>query len=430
MAVLDLAARFRQLRAEAGLSGAALARPRYTVSYVSQIEAGRRKPSPEALQFFAERLGVSSEYLATGVPEGLEVSLRYRLEEARRLLTTSQTEAAESVLRSLIEQAREHGMAKLESMAQSSLGVAMADQGRFREAIDNYELALAGELPRVEVGRTVARLGSAYRSAGDPGHARDIIKSFLSRCGGEPLDPKVATDLHSILISIHYELGHVVEAERAARTALAALDELTPPDVRAVAYWNASRILAENKLWDEALDLSTRARILMEEVEDRRNVGRLHNAFAFICLEAEPPRIDEARLHLDASEDLLRTWGTRSDLAYLYSERARLSLLEDRPDEALSFADFGLADPDLEELEVGRGLYVKGRALALLGRRREATETLKRAAEMFDRIGARQQQASCWREVGEMELAAGDLHAAVESLRAGLEALDPRRSRA
>ena len=57
----------------------------------------------------------------------------------------------------------------------------------------------------------------------------------------------MATDLHSILISIHYELGHVVETERAARTALAALDELTSPDVRAVAYWNANRILAEGR---------------------------------------------------------------------------------------------------------------------------------------------------------------------------------------
>src|SRR2546430_8081236 len=78
----DLADRFRQLRERAGLTKTSLARPRYTVSYVSQIEHGRRRPSAEALSFFAERLGVTSEFLGTGLPEGLEDILRYRLDEA------------------------------------------------------------------------------------------------------------------------------------------------------------------------------------------------------------------------------------------------------------------------------------------------------------------------------------------------------------
>ena len=70
---MDFAARLRDLRIQAGLTKTALAKPRYTVSYVSQIEAGRRVPSPEALAFFAGQLGVTSDYLATGVPEEIAV---------------------------------------------------------------------------------------------------------------------------------------------------------------------------------------------------------------------------------------------------------------------------------------------------------------------------------------------------------------------
>src|SRR5439155_25809993 len=81
---MDLATRFRELRVRAGLTKTALARPRYTVSYVSQIESGRRTPSREAMEFFAERLSVTPRFLATGIPDGLEDELRYRLEEARR----------------------------------------------------------------------------------------------------------------------------------------------------------------------------------------------------------------------------------------------------------------------------------------------------------------------------------------------------------
>src|ERR687887_2519873 len=80
---MELAARIRDLRVQAGLTKTALAKPRYTVSYVSQIESGRRTPSAEALEFFAGQLGVSPDFLATGIPEDVEEHLRYRLEEAR-----------------------------------------------------------------------------------------------------------------------------------------------------------------------------------------------------------------------------------------------------------------------------------------------------------------------------------------------------------
>ena len=49
---------------------------------------------------------------------------------------------------------------------------------------------------------------------------------------------------------------------------------------------------------------------------------------------------------------------------------------------------------------------------------------------MFEKHGARQQQASSWREIGELDLATGDVDGAVEALRSGLRALDPYRSRA
>jgi hypothetical protein len=73
---------------------------------------------------------------------------------------------------------------------------------------------------------------------------------------------------------------------------------------------------------------------------------------------------------------------------------------------------------------------VKGRALSELQRQGPARGALAEAAMLFAKHGARQQEASCWREVGELHLAQGDLPAAVEALRSGLEALNPSRSRA
>jgi tetratricopeptide (TPR) repeat protein len=167
----------------------------------------------------------------------------------------------------------------------------------------------------------------------------------------------------------------------------------------------------------------------MEESEDRRRVGRLHNAYAFLCLEADPPRLREARLHLDAAERML-TEASGDDRAQVLTERSRLALLEDRPDEALDHATHALAEVASDRLEYARCLFLKGRALAALGRGKEATTTLREAAALFRARGARQQEAACWREVGEAHLDMSDLDGAILALRAGLEALDPRRSRA
>src|SRR5919201_2820861 len=117
---MDLGTRIRELRKQAGMTGTALAQPRYTVSYVSQIESGRRRPSPDALAYFADRLGVSPDFLATGVPEGIEVSLRYRLEQGRHELSEGRPRASEPILRSVVEEAARFDLERVQALALAS----------------------------------------------------------------------------------------------------------------------------------------------------------------------------------------------------------------------------------------------------------------------------------------------------------------------
>lgn len=426
----SLARRFRELRTRAGLTKTDLARPRYTVSYVSQIEAGRRTPSPEAMAFFAARLGVSASYLATGIPEDAEPRLGYLLEEANRARRAGRHAEAEEATRSVLAEAEGYGLARLRARALVALGDALASQGRMREAIDRYEEALEGDLPEPQAGLAVAALAKAYRSVGDLAYAAELAESHLARSSGRPQDPGVVAELQALLVSVSFERGDMVRAERAARYALAAAEAGASPEARATAYWNASRVAAELRRWDEALDLASRARTLLEEADDRRRLARIHNAYAFICLEREPPLLEAAREHLDRAEALLTEVGAPDDLAYVLTERSRLALLERRPGDALEHARRARAQTLHDELEVARARFLEGRALAALGKARPAREALREAAALFEKQGARQQQAACWRELGELDLAEGDVEAAVEALRAGLAALDPRRSRA
>src|SRR5438105_8178067 len=230
----------------------ALARPRYTVSYVSQIEAGRRKPSQEALTFFASKLRVTPGFLATGVPEDLEESLRYQVEEARKAVREGAGGEAERTVRPVIGQARQYGLSALLAQSLVVLGDALMAEGRMTEAIEAFEEALEGDLPEHEAGMAISGMARSYRAVGDLQYALDTVETFLGRKDKAPLEPGVAAELQAVLLSIYFERGDVLRAERAARRALAAADQGAPPELRANALWDASRVLAEQQRWGEA----------------------------------------------------------------------------------------------------------------------------------------------------------------------------------
>src|SRR5579862_2801007 len=62
-----LGERLRQLRVSAGLTQTELAGERFSKEYISQIERGKTRPTPETVDWLALRLGVDATFLASGV---------------------------------------------------------------------------------------------------------------------------------------------------------------------------------------------------------------------------------------------------------------------------------------------------------------------------------------------------------------------------
>src|SRR5205814_3090070 len=71
--------RLRRLRLERGLSQRELSEPGVSYAYISRIEGGARRPSVKALRMLARKLGVSADYLETGMEirdtEGRELQI-------------------------------------------------------------------------------------------------------------------------------------------------------------------------------------------------------------------------------------------------------------------------------------------------------------------------------------------------------------------
>jgi transcriptional regulator with XRE-family HTH domain len=71
--------RLRERRVELGLSQRALAVPG-VYAYISRLEAGTRRPSVRALRQLAPKLGVSAQWLETGVRDDAEDLARLVIE--------------------------------------------------------------------------------------------------------------------------------------------------------------------------------------------------------------------------------------------------------------------------------------------------------------------------------------------------------------
>src|SRR5512141_1317835 len=80
-----LADRLRPLRLAAGLTQSQLGGERFSKEYVSQIERGKTRPTPEAIAWLAGRLGVDAAFLGSGVSTDLRGRIEALLARAEAL---------------------------------------------------------------------------------------------------------------------------------------------------------------------------------------------------------------------------------------------------------------------------------------------------------------------------------------------------------
>jgi tetratricopeptide (TPR) repeat protein len=419
---MDLPERFRALRKQRNLTAVALGADRYSPSYISQIERGARRPSRRALEYFAWRLGVSPSYLLTGVPDDLPLRLRFELEQAEHAVSHGEFSEARQRSEDVLTEAEKYRVPDLTLWGSLILADALYGEDRFSEARELYERLLERDdlFPRDRV-RGTAGLARASRALGDLNYAAVTVEALLAKRDMDPpLDHAAVAELQTVLSSLYYEQGDTQLAQRAAERALAALDESVPLATQAIVRHNASCAFAAQGQWREALILAHEARTLGHAITNQRDRGKLYTAHAFLCLEADPPLVDEAAQQLDRAERIVSKVGEDADLAYIWTERARVAFFRGEFEEAVAFADRAASTEGVFVLERGRALLLAGRALRALGRLLGARERVQEALAVFEANEAKAQAVLCWEELGEMAKEEGDFEAATEAFQAGV----------
>ena len=357
--------RLRRLRTERGLSQRQLAQAGISYAYISRLEAGDRRPSVRAIRVLARALGVTPEYLETGLDMPIAEQLELRLADAELRLRLGEAGAnALTALRSVLDDAEAAAEAELATRARIALGLAAFNGGREHEAIE--ELTLAVESPATAPSTqptAYLALANAHMLLGQPLNAIGLLESALEELAAEADDPNIRIRFATYLSGALGRLGEFDRARGVLRAATAIADHPDPTSQVRLVWSRALLSYRQGRPRSAVRDMRL-AIVLLDQTEDSVELARAHLFCAEVSLWGGD--VEQAERHLPLAARLLDLPAEARDLGVLDSCKALLHARRSEYDEAERDAQAAL--DALREAPADQGIAWTAIALALAGR--------------------------------------------------------------
>lgn len=403
-------ARLRAVRQRVGLSQADAGGERYSASYISHLESGRRQPTDEVITHLAIQLGVGLDELvatdqqayASGSAATALLVADSALREAQRigdpeLICARAVEVATQAVRA--------HRADLWWHAECCRLHALVALGSYRAVCDLATLLarhpITNGSPQLEC-EVLAQLARAHRAMGELESAITVT----SRAHGLAATHEVQAAVHVEVLNVHIaalmDSGQTAAAGESAAELRELRELVESPQIRAQIAWVLGNVafltgdvsggLAEHqeamRLFRPEVDLSLWARFRQASARMRLDVGLTDGVAELI----------------DAAATALSLVGSPADRANLEMVRAAQSLAQGDPQSAITLCDGVLEGAITLSPQSSADLYVlRHRALVALGENELARASLRAAAELYEEAGAWQRAVTVWRTRAELE---------------------------
>ena len=321
---MGVGARVREARLATGLTQAELGGSRFSKEYVSQVELGKTRPSPAALDWFAERLGVDRLALAgensAAVRAACEAAIargEAELERHRDAEALSELDGARAALRSGDDD-------RLTLRMLLARGWALQNLGRMDEAISELGEARSiaesnGATDRVAL--ALYRIGVVRYKMGSLATAAALLDEALAtaQTTREPSDALRAR-IFNARAKIRRRQKDFTAAAEDVQQALELAHALDDDRVLAETYLDASLVAERRNEYTLAREHAERSKALFERVSDHEYVGKLLNNLG--QLRAITGKPDEAVPLLRESFRIAVEQDNRVDAAFAASSLA------------------------------------------------------------------------------------------------------------
>ncbi|MER5336261.1 helix-turn-helix transcriptional regulator [Micromonospora sp. NPDC002717] len=426
LVVESLGHRIRRLRIAQGLTQQQVVGSRYTRAFLGAVESGVRVPSPEALAYFADRLGLPVDDLRYGRPADAATRLAAEQASARRDLSAGRLDAAERALTGIRRRADHYRLPELAGWAAYHLAEAQLHRGSTEDAAARYD-ELAATLPdgcpalRAAV---LARQAYCLLVTGDAPRAVAILEGGLRALrAAPPVDADAELRLTNALMYTFLELSWRDRARRLEREAASLLDRVTNQEWVAQFHAVAGQLRRDGEL-DEADRHLREAGRRYAELGLTREIALCHWARGYVLLRAGRP--GEAGPELRRAREMLGAVGAVLDHAGATLELAEARRREGVLDEAGALAEEAArtaAACDHREI-MAEADRVRGLVRAAQGDHDQARRLLLRAVDRYERAGLMGDVVITCRHLAELLLAGAERDAATAVLRRGLRAAE------
>jgi len=393
----------REVRRSQGLSQNELGAGKYSGSYISHLESGRRSATPEVMEFLSRRLGVS--LLEWGVSP---------VEDHAALMTGDTIEDLLVAERAWSE--HDWASAILHSTQAAATAEAAGDTGRHWEALYVLAMAkfscgefagaatLAEELAEHATARkfTVARAQAlslasvAFRASDRLGWAIAYGARAVEAASAAP--PIILSEALMALVGAMSEAGHAGLESRPYLDRLAELSpRLTSDHSRGLIAWTMGTAAFFAGDVEDGLEYHRKAKELLDARRDLRLWLRFHRSAASMRLDAG---IVEGVPELVRTAALgLQILGNKHDVVELRQVEAKLALLNGDAEECARMCRTVLDDPVLGAPDVSRGAteLLLAEALRAMGEEDAARDRFMAAARELELEGRLKSAVDAWR---------------------------------
>ena len=401
--------RLRGAREAAGLSQRQLAFTGCSPAYISRIESGDRIPSLQLLRELGRRLGVSEDYLASGVDRHERDGAVLEAEVALRL---GELELAEGVYAKMLSEVADDDV---KANAHAGLGRVAYRRGDPRLAIQQFESALAlygnGEGSHPDLADS---LGRAYAMVGELESAIAVFERSLA--AAEERDDQLERIRFRLLLGdALIDSGNFGRAEEVLVGALAIGKDSINPNVRINLYWTQSRLHAERNDAETAARYARRALEVLRMTEDTYRTGRAHQLLAHIELDRGKP--DEALAILDEGWPLLEAANPLERAQYRLEEARALAKLGRKEEAAALAMQISGIIADAHAEDAARSYSTLADVYEEMDDRARALELYELAAELLRPNNPNRYLAGIYARMAELYEAEGRTDAAYEHMK-------------
>ena len=420
-----LGKRMRRLRLARGMTQKQLAEPKYSYAYVSTIEAGRRTPSREAIEHFAQKLDITPDELLTGTPADLAPRLELRLMQARVASSAGRSDEADREFHAIAKEAKRFGLSSLQARSEEGLGLSEERRARPDAALIHYERAqglLAGDPPTAWAD-TVAGQARCFEALGDVRYAIFLLESLLDRLEREKLrDPEALSRLHASLIFAYLDAGIYRKAAESGSELLGLAPHVLDPLRVAQMHMNVARLFLQEGKIDDAQTSLRRAEETYRHLDLRVEMAGAQLALGYVASRAGD--LEGARRELEGAVAVFEQTTSGPDLAGALNELSRVERLEGSMDRAKELLERSIASMGNNDAPI---LAWAHRELGFVLSNDDpsvAEKHFRTAIDLYERSEQSFETAITYRALGDLFHTRGDGDAACEAYRTGIMALE------